>query len=164
MSNFRSHCAQCLLLQESVCQRLNMQVSSPTMLPKLTAFVKHCVTNTPLHSKAEIVEGTEELYKFLYLRATYTTEALNCGNKIDSLLRMLLFFPQLYADVCSTLGSGGIIEYDPDSGLGPYAIPRYKRTQELIMAHFFILPSMWWPADGALAGAGASEEEEEEEE
>ena len=131
-----------------------MQVSSPTLLPKLATFIKHCVTNLPLHSKVEIVEGTEELYKFLYLRATYPTEALVCGPKIDSLLRILLLFPQLYVDVCSTLGSGGVIENDPDSGVGPFAVTRYTRTRELMMSHFFALPLMWWPAGGAVVGAG----------
>jgi ubiquitin len=139
-----------------------MQVSSPTLLPKLATFIKHCVDKfVPLHSKGEIVEGTEEVYKFLYLRATYPTEALVCGPKIDSLLRILLLFPQLYVDVCSTLGSGGVIENDPT--VSPFAAQRYERTRELIMLHFFVLPSMWWPAGGAVVGAGVSEEVEDSE-
>ena len=102
-------------------------------------------------AQADSDTGIAELQKFLYLRATYPFEELSPSYFIDVLWRALLLFPPLYADVCSKMGDGKLISYDPFLLSGTVWQARYARTLELFKLHFFSAATREWPGMECLS-------------
>ena len=118
--------------------------------PNFTSHLKTFVAYCGARSTRPAAEGCAELYKYLFLRATHPASELSPSDEVDELWRWLILgFPRLYANVCSKLGDGKLIDHDPTKAdLDAHAVwsVRYSKTRELMQLHSFPAPATWWPA------------------
>jgi len=84
-----------------------------------------------------------ELQRFLFLKASYPTKNLSPGKVITDLWCMLLLFPCLYANICSLLPGGKLIDHDPQEG---HDSDGYLQTLGLYNTHFGTPPPVYWAA------------------
>jgi len=115
------------------------------------------------------IASQTELQKYLFLKASYPTLYLSPGGIIDRLWHKLLLFPCLYANICSLLPGGKLIDHDPtkedDSEQAKTA--RYSQTLELYKTHFGTPPPDYWARIHLLVSKddkGEEEKDDEEEE
>jgi hypothetical protein len=137
---------------------------SPANIASLTKLANYIDESPDVHDALNGLgrESLAELQKFLFLVASYPTEALSPGRLIDAAWHALLLFPRLYLDVCSQLPGGALLDHDPTRAADSDAVKevRYSRTRALLEAHFGERDRFFWPS--TLAEEEEDDEEEEE--
>jgi len=92
-------------------------------------------------------ELLEELQHFLFLKASYPTKNLSPGKVIDELWCALLLFPCLYANICSHLPGGKLIDHDPTMEHDSDEVKsHYLQTLGLYKTHFGTPSPVYWAA------------------